>query len=99
GLSSTIPTLIAAVVSGTLADRLDRRYLMRVVNLVALAATIAVATILLAHPEHPVVLPGSSGLYLPLWVVLLYPFWAIETASITIFRPAFNASVPRIVER
>jgi MFS family permease len=99
GLSSTIPTLVAAVVSGTLADRIDRRYLMRVVNLSALAATIAVAAILLARPEHAVVLPGGSGLYLPLWVVLLYPFWAIETASITIFRPAFNASVPRLVAR
>jgi MFS family permease len=99
GLSSTIPTLVAAVVSGTLADRLDRRYLMRVVNLIALAGTIAIAAVLLARPEHAVVVPGASGLYLPLWVVLLYPLWAMETAAITIFRPAFNASVPRIVAR
>lgn len=99
GLSSTIPTLAAAVVSGTLADRIDRRYLMRIANLAALAATLAVAAILLARPEGHVNLPGGSGIYLPLWVVLLYPFWAIETASITLFRPAFNASVPRIVAR
>jgi MFS family permease len=99
GLSSTIPTLVAALVSGTLADRLDRRYLMRIVNFFALGATLAVAVILLVRPERAVALPGSSGLYLPLWVVLLYPFWAIVTASITIFRPAFNASVPRLVDR
>ena len=99
GLSSTIPTLGAAIVSGALADRIDRRRLMRVVNLAALLATVAVAAILLVRPESHVALPGTSGVYLPLWVVLLYPFWAVETAAITLFRPAFNASVPRLVDR
>ncbi len=99
GLSSTIPTLGAALVSGTLADRVDRRKLMRAVNLVALLATVAVAAILVARPETHVLLPGVSGVYLPLWVVLLYPCWAVETAAITLFRPAFNASVPRLVAR
>ncbi|MCI4361061.1 MAG: MFS transporter [Thermoplasmata archaeon] len=99
GLSSTVPTLAAAVVSGTLADRIDRRRLMRWVNLVALAATFCIAAILLARPENAIVLPGGSGFYLPLWVVLIYPFWAVETAAITLFRPAFNASVPRLVAR
>jgi MFS family permease len=99
GLSSTIPTLVAAVVSGTLADRVDRRQLMRTFNLVALAATLAVAIDLLARPTSAVAVPGPAGFYLPLWVILLYPLWAVETAAITIFRPAFNASVPRIVAR
>ncbi|MCI4339857.1 MAG: MFS transporter [Thermoplasmata archaeon] len=99
GLSSTIPTLGAAIGSGTLADRRDRRKVMQWVNLAALLATLAVAVILVARPESHVGLPGSSGVYLPLWVVLLYPFWALETAAITLFRPAFNASVPRLVAR
>jgi len=99
GLSSTIPTLVAALISGTLADRQDRRALMRSVNLLAFAATLAIAAILLVRPEQPLALPGGSGAYLPLWVVLLYPLWALETAAITVFRPAFNASVPRVVER
>lgn len=99
GLSSTVPTLVAAVFSGTLADRVDRNYLMRLVNLVAMAATIAIAAILVARPEMPVVVPGANGLYLPLWVLLIYPFWAAETTAVTIFRPAFNASLPRVVAR
>ncbi|HEY6237635.1 MAG TPA: MFS transporter, partial [Thermoplasmata archaeon] len=99
GLSSTVPTLVAAVFSGTLADRVDRNYLMRLVNLVAIGSTVAIAAILIARPEQPVTIPGAQGLYLPLWVLLIYPFWAAETTAVTIFRPAFNASLPQVVAR
>ena len=99
GLSSTIPTLVAAVFSGALADRMDRRLLMRGVNLLALAATIVVAVLLVAAPSRAVMVPGGHGFYLPLWVVVIYPFWALETTAVTLFRPAFNAALPQVVRR
>lgn len=99
GLSSTVPTLVAAVFSGTLADRMDRRLLMRGVNLLALAATIVVASLLVAAPTRAIEIPGGNGFYLPLWVLLIYPFWALETTAVTLFRPAFNAALPVVVRR
>ena len=99
GLSSTIPTLVAAVFSGTLADRFDRRAMMRWVNLLGLGATGAIAAILLVHPSTPVAIAGANGFFLPMWVLLIYPFWAAETVAVTLFRPAFNASLPRVVAR
>jgi hypothetical protein len=99
GLSSTIPTLAAAAIGGTLADRWDRRKLMRSVNLVALVATIGIALDLVLRPAGTVTVGGYGGLYLPVWVLGIYPLWAAETTAVTIFRPAFNASLPRLVSR
>ncbi len=98
GLSSAIPTLVSAFFSGALADRHDRGHLMRVVNLVALLATVGLAADVLYAPTTPVAVPGPPGFYLPLWVLLLYPSWALVTTTSTLFRPAFNTSVPRIVD-
>jgi len=97
GLSSTLPTLASAFFSGALADRYDRASLMRTVNLVSLIAAAGLASDFVFLPSDRVALPGPAGFYLPLWVVLLYPGWAVVAATTTLFRPAFNASVPRLV--
>jgi MFS transporter len=97
GLSSTLPTLAAAFFSGALADRYDRGLLMKTVNLLALLATAGLVADLVVLPTNAVSLPGPAGFYLPLWVLFLYPGWAAVAVTTTLFRPAFNASIPRIV--
>ena len=99
GLSSTLPTLGAAFVSGALADRHDRGQLMRTVNLVSIITTAGLAAALVYAPSAHVPVPGPAGFYLPLWVVLAYPAWALVTTTSTLFRPAFNTSVPKIVAK
>lgn len=99
GLSSTVPTLVTAVFAGTVADRANRRRLLRWVNAAALVATLAIAFLLYLRPAAPVSIGGSAGFYFPEWILLLYPLWALETTAVTLFRPAFNASVPLLVPR
>jgi len=99
GLSSTVPTLIAAFYSGALADRYDRGKLMRFVNLIGVVATTGLATLFVFQPAGRVDLPGPPGFYIPVWILLIFPFWAAVIVSSTIFRPAFNTSVPRVVRR
>ena len=98
GLSSTLPTLAGAFFSGALADRYDRSTLMKTVNLGSLAATAALVVDLVFLPAGRIPLPGPAGFYLPVWVLLLYPGWAAIAATTTLFRPSFNASVPRFVD-
>ncbi len=98
GLSSTIPTFVGAFFSGALADRHDRGRLMRVVNLVSLIGVAAAAADLTIAPGGRVSLPITPGFYLPVSVLLLYPCWATVVASATLFRPAYNSSIPRVVE-
>ena len=98
GLASTLPTLASMFFSGALADRHDRGHLMRTVNLLSILATAAIAADLVYGPTTHVALPGPPGFYLPLWVLLVYPAWALITVSSALFRPAFNTSIPRIVE-
>jgi MFS family permease len=97
GLSATLPTLAAAVVSGTVADRVDRRWVMQSMTAVAVLATLGLVVDLMVRPEAPVSLPGPSGFYLPTWLVIAYPLYAAVAAAATMFRPAFNASLPRLV--
>jgi MFS family permease len=97
GLSATVPTLGAALVSGTLADRVNRLRLLRIVSVVALAALAGGALLLWIRPSAAIAVPGPSGFTLPVWVLLLFPLWAAMTAAATIFRPAFNASLPKLV--
>lgn len=70
---------------------------MKVVNLVSLVTTAGLVSDLVFLPSNPVALPGPAGFYLPLWVLLLYPGWAVVAVTTTLFRPAFNASIPRLV--
>jgi MFS family permease len=97
GLSATIPTLAAAVFSGTLADRVDRRRLMQWVNLLATLALVLADLVLLIRPAARIPLPGPTGFYLPVWGLLLFPLWAALTTAVTVFRPTFNASLPNLV--
>ncbi len=98
GLSSALPTFGSAFFSGALADRHDRGLLMRVVNLVSLAGVAGGAADLVLAPGGRISLPLAPGFYLPVWVALLYPCWATVVASATLFRPAYNSSIPRLVE-
>lgn len=99
GLSSTVPTLLMAVFSGALADRYDRGALMRGANLLALLATAGLAADLLVRPGGRLPVPGPHGFYLPTWVLYSYPVWATVAATSTVFRPAYNTLVPRMVEQ
>lgn len=99
GLSSTVPTLVAAFYSGALADRYDRGKLMRLVNLVGVVATTGLAALFVLRPSGRLDLPGPPGFYVPYWILFIYPLWAAVIVSSTVFRPAFNTSVPRVVRR
>ncbi len=99
GLASTLPTLAAAFFAGSLVDRHDRGRLMRAANLVSLLATAWLAADLYFDPARHFPLPGPAGFYLPLWVVIAYPGWALMAASTTVFRPAYNTTVPRLVSK
>ncbi|MGI0071920.1 MAG: MFS transporter [Thermoplasmata archaeon] len=98
GLSSAIPTFVAAFFSGALADRYDRGFLMRLVNLVSLLGVTGAAIDLVFAPGMHVGVPVAAGFYLPVWVVLIYPCWAAIIVTATIFRPSYNTAVPRLVE-
>ena len=97
GLAATVPTLLAAVVSGTLADRMERRRLMRITNAAAILATLGIVADLLVRPGGSVAVPGPAGYFLPTWTLLLLPCWATLTAATTLFRPAYNASLPALL--
>ncbi len=97
GLSSALPTLGTALVAGALADRSHRGRMMRAVNFVSLGAVALLAADLVFSPSVRVALPGPAGFYLPLWVVFVFPIWATVTVTSTLFRPAFNSSVPKVV--
>ncbi len=97
GLAATIPTLVAMFFSGALADRRDRGLLMRAVNLVSVIATVALAADLLFAPSARIAVLGPAGFYLPLWLLLLYPAWAVISVTTTLFRPAFNTSIAHLV--
>ncbi len=98
GLSSTLPTLASMFVSGALADRYDRGLLMRTANLVSIVATAGTALDLAYRPGSSLALPGPPGFYLPTWVLVAYPLWAVVTVTSALFRPAYNTSIPRVVE-
>jgi MFS family permease len=97
GLAATVPTLVAALVSGTLADRMERRHLMRLTNALALGGTFGILADLYVRPELSVHLPGPAGYFVPLWMLLMMPAWAAVSAATTMFRPAYNAALPKLL--
>ncbi len=97
GLASALPTLGSAFFAGPLADRHDRHLLLRSANLLSLLGTAGLAADLYVRPGGVVALPLARSFYFPRWVALALPAWALLISSATVFRPAFNASVPRLV--
>ncbi len=95
GLASALPTLGSAFFAGPLADRHDRHLLLRSANVISLLATAGLAADLFVRPGGSV--PLAPGFYFPTWVALALPAWALLISSATVFRPAFNASVPKLV--
>ncbi|HXW66625.1 MAG TPA: MFS transporter [Thermoplasmata archaeon] len=98
GLSSALPTLLTALFAGAIADRHDRGELMRTINMISILATAAATADFLFAPGARVPVPGPAGFYLPLWLLLTYPCWGAIVVTSTLFRPAFNSSVPKIVD-
>jgi hypothetical protein len=97
GLSATVPTLAAAVFSGTLADRYDRGRLLWTVGAVALAAVAAIVVVLRVAPLSAVAVPGPAGFTIPLALLLTFPLWGALTVAVTLFRPAYNSVLPGLV--
>ena len=97
GLAATVPTLLAMFFSGPLADRHDRGVLMRAVNLLSVIATLALVADLVYAPSTRISLPGPGGFYMPAWLIALYPAWALIAVTTTLFRPAYNTSISRLV--
>jgi MFS family permease len=97
GLASALPTFGSAFFSGPLADRHDRHFLLRTANLLSLVGIAGLAAVLFVRPTGQLSIPGAGGFYFPLWVALALPAWALVISSATVFRPAYNASVPRLV--
>ena len=96
GLSAALPTLAAATIAGTLADTMPRRSLMRVVNGVQIVAVVALAADLSVRPTTPLAVPGLPAA-IPLYLAIVFPLYATTSTASTLFRPALNASLPRLV--
>jgi SAM-dependent methyltransferase/MFS family permease len=97
GLAATVPTVAAAIVSGTLADRYDRRRILVAVGAAAFLASLLLLFLLALAPSAAIPVAGPAGFTLPVWLFLTFPIWASLTASVTIFRPAYNAALPKLV--
>lgn len=99
GLSATVPTLASALFAGALADRARRRRLMLGANGVFVAAVGGLVVDLALLPSAPVAFPGPSGFFLPVWLIIAFPLYAALTVTTTVFRPAFNASIPKFAPK
>ncbi|HZY70459.1 MAG TPA: MFS transporter [Thermoplasmata archaeon] len=99
GLSATVPTLASALFAGALADRARRRRLMLGANAVLIAAAAGLVLDLAVLPTTGIPFPGPAGFFLPTWLVLAFPLYAAVTVSTTIFRPAYNASIPKFAPK
>jgi hypothetical protein len=70
---------------------------MRITNGLVLLGTVGIFADLLVRPESPVGFPGPPGFFLPMWMLLLLPAWALVSSATTMFRPAYNAALPNLV--
>jgi MFS family permease len=99
GLAATVPTLVMAFFSGTLADRTNRRRLLRLSNGLALVAVAFLALVFYVFPTTRISLPGPAGFYVPAWFLWVLPFWAAVALAGALSRPALNASIPQVVSK
>ena len=82
GAAWTIPQVLLLMATGALSDRMDRRHLMIIGDLLRLVAIAAIGTLILL-----------DAMTVPLLVVLVLPYGAGQA----IFGPAFSSIIPMIV--
>jgi MFS family permease len=99
GVSATVPTLVMAFFSGTLADRTNRRSLLRISNGMALLGVVLLAVTFYFFPTTHVPLPGPAGFYVPEWFLWILPLWALVSVAAALSRPTLNASIPQVVPK
>jgi len=99
GISATVPTLVMAFFSGTLADRTNRRRLLRFSNAFALLGVALLAVVFYIDPTARVALPGPTGFFVPAWFLWVLPFWALVAVAAALSRPTLNSSVPQVVPK
>jgi MFS family permease len=99
GVATTVPTLVMAFFSGTLADRMNRRRLLRLSNGLALLGVTFLALVFYVYPTTQVGLPGPAGFFVPAWFLWVLPFWAMVALAAALSRPTLNAAIPQVVSR
>ena len=99
GVSATVPTLVMAFFAGTLADRINRRRLLRISNGMALAGVALLAVVFYVYPSTHVLLPGPAGFYVPQWFLWILPMYALVAVAAALSRPTLNSSIPQVVPR
>jgi MFS family permease len=99
GMAATVPTLVMAFFSGTLADRINRRRLLRLSNGLGLAGVVLLAAVFYVFPGTHVALPGPAGFYVPEWFLWVLPLWAMVAVAAALARPTLNSSVPQVVPK
>lgn len=99
GVSATVPTLVMAFFSGTLADRTNRRRLLRISNGLALLGVALLAVVFFVYPTGHVDLPGPAGFFVPAWFLWILPLWALVALAAALTRPTINSSVPQVVSK
>jgi Na+/melibiose symporter-like transporter len=82
GAAWSIPQVLLLMATGALSDRMDRRHLMIIGDLLRLLAIAAIGSLILL-----------DALTVPLLVALVFPYGAGQA----IFGPAFHSIVPKIV--
>lgn len=99
GVSATVPTLVMAFFSGTLADRTNRRRLLRISNGLALLGVALLAVVFFVYPTAHVALPGPAGFFVPAWFLWILPLWALVALAAALTRPTINSSIPQVVSK
>ena len=99
GVAATGPTLVMAFFSGTLADRMNRRTLMRLANACGLLGVAALAVVFYVDPARHIALPGPAGFYVPEWFLWVLPLWAVVAVAAALIRPTLNSSIPQVVSK
>jgi len=82
GVAWTVPQVLLLMATGALSDRMDRRHLMIVGDLLRLLAIAAIGSLILL-----------DAMTVPLLIVLVLPYGAGQA----IFGPAFSSIIPMIV--
>jgi Major Facilitator Superfamily len=99
GISATGPTLVMAFFSGTLADRMNRRRLLRVSNALGLLAVALLVAVFYIYPTTHIALPGPTGFFVPAWFLWILPPWALVAVASALSRPTLNSSIPQVVSK